>query len=215
MYGIGIFTICFTYTLIIKNQPKCMGKYTGPMDPMGHFPFVCWHFKLWNMCVFFSKNCQGRVGAATLETRDGWRKEHLSGQGKYDSRLSQLHQTTYHYISFVIWLVVFHQPIWKICSSNWINLPKDLKINNIWNHHLVILVFQVDKTPLTKQHLEKLSGRQELNFDLHFSEIYGGFPLVTSFFHLVSSWSHLITSPPPPLRVIFLPLRLPLLKPGR
>ncbi len=28
------------------------------------------------------------------------------------------------------------QPIWKICSSNWIISPGRVKITNVWNHHL-------------------------------------------------------------------------------
>ena len=42
-------------------------------------------------------------------------------------------------ITRVFWLVVFHQPVWKICSSNWIPFPQGsgMKIKNvIWNHHL-------------------------------------------------------------------------------
>ena len=32
------------------------------------------------------------------------------------------------------------QPIWKICSSNWIISPRiGVKIKNIWNHHLLVV----------------------------------------------------------------------------
>ncbi len=33
----------------------------------------------------------------------------------------------------------FNQPIWKICSSNWVHLPQGfgVKIKNVWNHQPV------------------------------------------------------------------------------
>ena len=41
-------------------------------------------------------------------------------------------------ISFSGWWL--NQPIWKICSSNWVHLPQmGVKIKNIWNHHLVLV----------------------------------------------------------------------------
>ncbi len=35
-------------------------------------------------------------------------------------------------------------PIWKICSSKWIISPRfGVKINNIWNHHLVFFAVRI------------------------------------------------------------------------
>ena len=43
-----------------------------------------------------------------------------------------------------IWLVVFCQPIWKICVSQIGNLPQvsGWKYKNIWNHHLDMFFFR-------------------------------------------------------------------------
>ena len=38
-----------------------------------------------------------------------------------------------HWRSTSWWL---NQPIWKICSANWIISPGNCKNKNIWNHHL-------------------------------------------------------------------------------
>ena len=39
----------------------------------------------------------------------------------------------YNAFWLVVFVVVFHQPIWKICSSKWVHLPQvGVKINNIW-----------------------------------------------------------------------------------
>ena len=41
------------------------------------------------------------------------------------------------------WQLVVEPPIWKICSSNWITFAGiGVKIKNIWNHHLVLVISQ-------------------------------------------------------------------------
>ena len=45
------------------------------------------------------------------------------------------------------------QPIWKLCSSNWVHLPQiGMKINNIWNHQPDCLILTDFSPP--KQRLE-------------------------------------------------------------
>ncbi len=48
----------------------------------------------------------------------------------------------YPYIILSSWWL--NQPLWKICSSNWVHLPQiGVKIKNIWNHHLAMWYFKL------------------------------------------------------------------------
>ena len=48
------------------------------------------------------------------------------------------HLMTFKNQSFSSWWL--NQPSWKICSSKWESSPSGVKIKNIWNHHLVLLL---------------------------------------------------------------------------
>ena len=55
--------------------------------------------------------------------------------------LKNLSRYIYIYLLFFVYYLVVEPPVWKICSSKWESSPNfGVKIQNIWNHHLVFII---------------------------------------------------------------------------
>ena len=84
-------------------------------------------------------------GSPTVGTAVG------AGAATPGSWLNLTTQTQVEHIIFGWWL---NQPIWSICSSNWVHLPPNfgVKIKHIWNHHLVFLGHVYNLQPSKHHH---------------------------------------------------------------
>ena len=96
--------------VFVKNTVRKQNKH--PVLTKPSFPFS-------------SASCKtGSKGAATWPVNElpRWNDDQLSGNWKQDS-----------VIHWDVEVVVFHQPIWNICSSNWIISPGiGVNIKNVW-----------------------------------------------------------------------------------
>ena len=109
-------------------------------------------------------------------------------------------------VQWFLWVYYFSswwfQPLWNICSSNWIISPGiGVKIKNLWNHHLVIFHQPTEGTQKMKVwKMFFLFTRVILRFHVSFPRGIIFFPSPSSSFirlDRVSQLPHAASWPPP------------------